>query len=291
MSSNADKIKELRNRTQAGFMDCKKALEESGNDIEKAISWLREKGISKAAKKANAIAAEGQTLVKENGDNCVILEVNSQTDFVSKNPDFVKFVKDVADTILKNKSADNIDKMVLSDKKTVADTAIDLTAKIGEKIGVRRVQLFTKTKDQSFGVYQHFNNRVSAVVLIEGKVNSDVGKEIAMQVASMNPKFVNSSEVDKNWKETEEKILIQKTIDEGKPKEFAEKIVKGRMQKILAEVCLDDQPFIKDNGITISKYLKEKGGKVLKMARYEVGEGIEKQDSNFADEVKAQMKK
>ncbi|MDE5767551.1 MAG: translation elongation factor Ts [Malacoplasma sp.] len=291
MSASAEKIKELRNRTQAGFMDCKKALEESNNDIEKAIAWLREKGISKAAKKANAIAAEGQTLVKEDGNNCVILEINSQTDFVSKNPDFVKFVKDVADTILKNKSVKDIDKMVLSSKKTIADTAIELTATIGEKIGVRRADLFTKTKDQSFGVYQHFNNRVSAMVLIEGKVSAEVGKEIAMQVASMNPKFVNSSEVDKKWKETEEKILIQKTIDEGKPKEFAEKIVKGRMGKILAEVCLDDQPFIKDNGITISKYLKEKGGKALKMIRYEVGEGIEKQESNFADEVKAQMKK
>ena len=129
------------------------------------------------------------------------------------------------------------------------------------------------------------------MVLIEGNVSKDVGKDVAMQVASMNPKFVNSNEVDQNWKETEEKLLIQKTIEEGKPKEFAEKIVKGRMSKVLAEVCLDDQPFIKDNSITISAYLTKNKGKVLKMVRYEVGEGIEKEESNFADEVKAQMKK
>lgn len=290
-SINAEKIKELRNRTQAGFMDCKKALEESNNDIDKAIAWLREKGISKAAKKANAIAAEGQTIVLEDKDNCVILEVNSQTDFVSKNNDFVKFVNDVAKLILKNKTTKNIDDMVLPSKKTVGEASIDLTATIGEKISVRRAELFTKNKNQSFGIYQHFNNRVSSMVLIEGNVSKDVGKDVAMQVASMNPKFVNSNEVDQNWKETEEKLLIQKTIEEGKPKEFAEKIVKGRMSKVLAEVCLDDQPFIKDNSITISAYLTKNKGKVLKMVRYEVGEGIEKEESNFADEVKAQMKK
>ncbi|BAC44745.1 elongation factor Ts [Malacoplasma penetrans] len=292
MSISADKIKELRSRTQAGFMDCKKALEESDNDIEKAIAWLREKGISKAAKKASAIAAEGQTTVVEKGDNCVVLEVNSQTDFVSKNADFVKFVKDVAEVILKNKSADNVDSLVLPNKKTVADTAIDLTATIGEKISVRRAQLLTKKKGQSFGVYQHFNGRISAAVLIDGEVSSEVGKDVAMQVASMNPKFVNSSQVDKKWKDEEEKLLIQKTIEEGKPKEFAEKIVAGRMVKMLAEVCLEEQPFIKDNGITIIKYLKQnKANKVLEMVRFEVGEGIEKQEANFADEVKAQMKK
>lgn len=290
-SINAEKIKELRNRTQAGFMDCKKALEESDNDIDKAIAWLREKGISKAAKKANAIAAEGQTIVLEDKDDCVILEVNSQTDFVSKNNDFVKFVDDVAKLILKNKSTKDIDNMVLPSKKTVGETAIDLTATIGEKISVRRAELFFKNSNQSFGIYQHFNNRVSAMVLIEGNVSKEVGKDVAMQVASMNPKFVNSNEVDQEWKETEEKLLIQKTIEEGKPKEFAEKIVKGRMGKILAEVCLDDQPFIKDNGITISQYLSKNKGKVLKMVRYEVGEGIEKEETNFADEVKAQMKK
>lgn len=291
MSISADKIKELRNRTQAGFMDCKKALEESGDDIEKAIAWLREKGISKAAKKASAIAAEGQTIVMEKGDNCVILEVNSQTDFVSKNADFMKFVSDVAQAILENKSTSNIDSLVLTNKKTIGDTAIDLTATIGEKISVRRAELLAKKKGQSFGIYQHFNGRISAAVLIDGEVSSDVGKDVAMQVASMNPKFVNSSQVDQNWKETEEKILIQKTIDEGKPKEFAEKIVAGRMVKMLAEVCLEEQPFIKDNGISIAKYLKDKGGKVIQMVRYEVGEGIEKQETNFADEVKAQMKK
>lgn len=291
MSVTLEKVKELRNRTQAGFADCKKALEETNDDIEKAIAWLREKGISKAAKKASAIAAEGQTLVLEKGNECVILEVNSQTDFVAKNDDFVKFVKDIAETILKNKTAKNVEAMILPNGKTVEETSVDLTAKIGEKISFRRAELLTKNDNQVFGVYQHSDNRKSAVVLIEGNVSKDVAKEIAMHLTAMNPKFLNKDQVDKEWLESERKILIQKTIDEGKPQEFAEKIVNGRMNKIIAEVCLEDQPFFKDPSFTVASYLKSHNGKAIQMVRYEVGEGIEKVVTDFAAEVKAQMKK
>lgn len=291
MSITLEKVKELRNRTQAGFADCKKALEETKDDIEKAIAWLREKGISKAAKKASAIAAEGQTLVVEKNNDCVILEINSQTDFVAKNDEFVKFVKDVADIILNNKSSKDVNQMKLPSGKTVEETSIDLTAKIGEKISFRRAELLTKNDNQVFGIYQHSDNRKSAVVLIDGKVSKDVAKDVAMHLTAMSPRFLNKDQIDKDWLESERKILIQKTIDEGKPQEFAEKIVNGRMNKVTAEVCLEDQPFFKDPGLTVAAYLKNNNGKAIQMVRYEVGEGIEKVVTDFAAEVQAQMKK
>ncbi len=291
MSVTLEKVKELRNRTQAGFADCKKALEESNDDIDKAIAWLREKGISKAAKKASAIAAEGQTKVLEKDNYCVILEVNSQTDFVAKNDDFVKFVDDVANTIVSNKTTNDIPSMKLSNGKTIDETSIELTATIGEKIGFRRAELLSKTENQVFGIYQHSDNRKSSAVLIDGKVSAEVAKDVAMHLTAMNPKFLNKDEIDQEWLESERKILIQKTIEEGKPQEFAEKIVNGRMNKITAEVCLEDQPFFKDPNITVATYVKNNGGKIIKMVRYEVGEGIEKVVTDFAAEVQAQMKK
>lgn len=291
MSITLEKVKELRTRTQAGFADCKKALEECADDIEKAIAWLREKGISKAAKKASAIAAEGQTKVLEKGNHCVILEINSQTDFVAKNDDFVKFVDDVANAIIDSKSIDNVASLKLASGKTVEETAIELTAKIGEKISFRRAEIFTKNDNQVFGIYQHSDNRKSSIVLIEGNVPSNVAKDVAMHLTAMSPKFLNKSEIDKEWLESERKILIQKTIEEGKPQEFAEKIVNGRMEKITAEVCLEDQPFFKDPSIKVETYVKNHKGKITKMARYEVGEGIEKVVTDFAAEVQAQMKK
>lgn len=291
MSITLEKVKELRNRTQAGFADCKKALEESCDDIEKAIQWLREKGISKAAKKASAIAAEGQTLVVEDGDFAVILEVNSQTDFVAKNDEFIAFVNDIAKTILNNKSSKNVELMKLSNGKTVEEMSIDLTAKIGEKISFRRSELLSKNSNQVFGIYQHSDNRKSSVVLIDGPISKDIAKEIAMHLTAMSPKFLNKNEIDSEWLENERKILVQKTIDEGKPKEFAEKIVNGRMNKITSEVCLEDQPFFKDPNITVGSYLKNNNGQLIKMIRYEVGEGIEKVVTDFAAEVQAQMKK
>lgn len=291
MSVTLEKVKELRNRTQAGFADCKKALEECADDIEKAIAWLREKGISKAAKKASAVAAEGQTKVVVKDDVCAILEVNSQTDFVAKNDDFIKFVNDIADALIANKSAENVNNMKLSNGKTVDENSIELTAKIGEKIGFRRAVVIVKSANQTFGIYQHSDNRKSAVVLIDGNVSDEVAKDVAMHLTAMNPKFLNSSEIDNEWLETERKILVQKTIEEGKPAEFAEKIVAGRMKKITSEVCLVEQDFFKDPSLTVGAYVKNNKGEIVKMIRYEVGEGIEKVVTDFAAEVQAQMKK
>lgn len=291
MNNLIDKIKELRNRTQAGFADCKKSLEETNGDIEKAIVWLREKGISKAAKKAGAIAAEGMTKVLVKNDLCVVFEVNSQTDFVAKNDDFVNFVNEIGETILKNKSTENINSMKLSSGLTIEETSNELTAKIGEKISFRRAFLFEKTDKQTFGIYQHIDNKKSAMVLIDNIVNPEVSKNIAMHLTAMNPKFLNENEIDKDWLESEKQILIQKTIDEGKPKEFAEKIVMGRLKKIKSESCLEQQEFFKDSSLTVGQYANNNGGKIIKMIRLEVGEGIEKKQVDFAEEVKAQMKK
>lgn len=285
------KVKELRERTQAGYMDCQQALKETNGDVEKAIAFLREKGIAKAAKKAGAIASEGTTDVVVEKDLCLLVEINSQTDFVAKNEEFKQYVKDVEKAILKNKSTENVGKMKINSKEDVDAAGINLTAKIGEKISFRRAELIKKEKDQVIGAYRHANERISAAVVIEGKVKEEVAKEVAMHVAAMAPKFLNEKEVDKEWLENEKKILIAKTIEEGKPKEFAEKIVNGRMKKVLEEVCLVDQPFFKSPDVTIGNYVKNNGGTLVKMVRFELGEGIEKVETDFASEVASQMKK
>ncbi|MBD5445779.1 MAG: elongation factor Ts [Mycoplasma sp.] len=285
------KVKELRDRTQAGYMDCKQALEETKGDVEKAILFLREKGIAKAAKKAGAIASEGTTDVVEKDGLCLLIEVNSQTDFVAKNDEFKKYVKDIESAILKNKSTKDVGKMKLGNGETVDSVAINLTAKIGEKISFRRAELIKKENNQQIGIYRHANERISAAVVIEGKVKPEILKNVAMHVAAMAPKFLDEKQVDKEWLENEKKILIAKTIDEGKPKEFAEKIVAGRIKKILEEACLIDQPFFKDPSVTIGKYVKDNGGSLVKMIRFELGEGIEKVQTDFASEVASQMKK
>ncbi|MEG0879203.1 MAG: translation elongation factor Ts [Malacoplasma sp.] len=287
------KVKELRERTQAGFMDCQKALIENNGDIDKSIEWLREKGIAKAAKKADAIAAEGVTKILVSGDSCLILEVNTQTDFVAKNKEFQDLVNLISESILKNKktSKEDVEAMIVANGKDVKTLCLEATGKIGEKINFRRAEILSKNKDQTFGVYQHSNDRVSSIVLIEGIVDTNVAKDVAMHVTAMNPKFINKNEIDKNWLETERKILIEKTIQEGKPKEFAEKIVVGRLDKTIAEVCLEEQAFIKDPNIKVGTYLSTNGGKISKMIRYELGEGIEKANTDFVSEVTSQMKR
>lgn len=287
------KVKELRDRTQAGFMDCQKALIENKGDIDKSIEWLRERGIAKAAKKADAIAAEGVTNVKTVDNNCLILEVNTQTDFVAKNKEFQDIVISIANAILKSgkTSKEEVEATILANGKDIKTLCLEATSKIGEKISFRRAEILSKSKDQTFGIYQHSNDRVSSVVLIEGIIDNDVAKGIAMHVTAMNPKFISKNDVDKKWIDSEKKILIEKTIQEGKPKEFAEKIVSGRLDKVISEVCLEEQDFIKDPNIKVGKYASSHGGKILKMIRYELGEGIEKSNIDFASEVASQMKK
>lgn len=293
MSSFADKVKELRQRTQAGFMDCQKALKECSEDIEKAILWLREKGFAKASKKADAIAAEGLTnaIVKDN--LALVIEVNTQTDFVAKNDNFIELFNKISDAILKNKktSKEEVEALVLDNGQDIKTACLELTAKIGEKIEFRRAELLEKNSSQSFGAYQHSNGKISSILLFEGNVKEEVGKDVAMHLTAMNPKFMNKDAVDPKWLETEKNLLLEKTKQEGKDPKFAEKIIEGRMNKILAENCLEDQPFFKDDSVTIKKYLEQNGGKVIKMVRFELGEGIEKKVEDFASEVAAQMKK
>lgn len=297
MNITPQKVKELRERTQAGFMDCQKALAETGGDIEKAIEWLREKGISKAAKKADAIAAEGITNAIIKGDQALVIEVNSQTDFVAKNDIFINLVNQIIDAIFVNKvtSKEDVEKMVLANGKDVKTCCIEATATIGEKIEFRRAKLLSKNANQSFGAYQHSNSKVSSIVLIDGVVSAELGKDVAMHLTAMNPKFLSKETVDKSWLETERRILLEKSKEEqknnAKDPKFMDKIVEGRLSKILAENCLEEQPFIKDSAITIKKLLENSKAKLLDMARFELGEGIEKKVDDFASEVAAQMKK
>lgn len=291
------KVKELRERTQAGFMDCQKALAESNGDIDKAIEWLREKGISKAAKKADAIAAEGITNAIIRDNECLVIEVNSQTDFVAKNDEFINLVNGIIDAIFTNKKTDkdSVEKMKLSNGKDIKTACVEATAKIGEKIEFRRATLLTKNANQSFGAYQHNNSKVSSAVLIDGNVDESFGKDIAMHLTAMNPRFLSKDNVDKKWLESERKILIEKSKEESKnsqkdPK-FMDKIIDGRLNKILAENCLEEQPFFKDGSLTVKKLLEQKNAKIIEMVRFELGEGIEKKVDDFASEVAAQMKK
>ena len=286
---NASLIKELRDISGAGMMDCKKALEENDNDIKKATEWLREKGIAKAAKKAGRIAAEGLSTVIVDGNKAVILEINCETDFVSKNEKFQNFIKEVAETILKSDAKTNEEALKLPcSEGTLEDYVTTMTATIGEKISFRRFSLVEKKDNENFGAYIHMGGRISVLSLIEG-ASEDVAKDVSMHAAAMRPEYVTRDQVPTDQVEKEKKILTEEAIREGKPAEIAEKMVMGRINKYYKEICLEEQDFVKDNSVTVSKYVANNGGKINKVVRYEVGEGLEKRQDNFAEEVAAQM--
>lgn len=291
MAVDAKKVKELREMTQAGFLDCQKALTETDGDIEAAVKILKEKGAAKAEKKAGAIATEGITDILCEGNKALIIEINSQTDFVAQNEEFVKLSEDMKKTILENDvvNVSEVEGLTLSNGKSVKEACTEATAKIGEKIGFRRAGIATKKDDQTFGLYVHHNKRYSAMVVVSGNIDSDVAKDVAMHLGAMNPKFMNKESVDQTWLEEERQRLIKQTMDEGKPAEFAEKIVNGRMSKLLAEYCLEDQPFVKEPSMTVGQYLANHNSKLLFMKRFELGEGIEKKVVDFAAEVAEQM--
>ena len=302
MAITAQMVKELRETTGAGMMDCKKALTEADGNMEKAIDLLREKGLSKAAKKADRIAAEGLVNIEMNaeGNAASIVEVNSETDFVAKNQDFKDFVKDVAQMVLEGDYADVPALLAANHKegKALQDVLNDRIATIGEKIDVRR---FAKLSvDGKVGGYIHGGGKIGVLVQLETSANDEkvvaLGRDIAMQVAAMNPKYISRDDVDKDYIAHETEVLTQQALNEGKPANIVEKMVVGRLNKELKEVCLLDQVFVKDSELTISKLVakvaKEVGAdiKVAGMLRYEVGEGIEKKEENFAEEVAKQMK-
>lgn len=301
MAVTAALVKELRERTGAGMMDCKKALVETDGDIEKAIDYLREKGIMKAQKKAGRIAAEGLVRVAfgEGNKTASIVEVNSETDFVAKNEEFIEFVEDLAKEVLVKGNMPMEQFMAEPfGEGTVQETLTAKVAKIGENLSIRR---FAKVEEDGvvYVGYTHGGGRIGVIVGIKTDAAADeiaaVGKDVAMQVASMNPKFVNEDGVDPEYLENEKKILTEQVLNEGKKPEMVERIVGGKIKKELKEVCLLDQPFVKDGDVSVQQYVanaaKEIGKdmEVVSMIRYEVGEGIEKKEDDFAAEVAAQV--
>ena len=287
---DAKTVAELRAKTGAGMMDCKKALSETNGDISAAIDYLREKGIAKAAKKESRIAAEGLANVYINGNKAVILEVNSETDFVSKNEEFTSMLDTIGNTIL-NSNAKTVEEALElpCEEGTIKDLIIAKTAKIGEKLSLRRIEVVEKTDDERFGSYLHMGGKIAVLTVLTG-ANEEVAKDVAMQAAAMKPEFVREDEIPTDRVEKERAIFKEQAMNEGKPAEIAEKMVEGRLKKFFKEICLVSQSFIKNGDIDVATYVKNNGGEVKSMIRYEVGEGMEKRNDNFAEEVMNQVK-
>jgi elongation factor Ts len=291
MDISAQLVKELRERSGVGMMDCKQALQETSGNIEAAITWLREKGISKAAKKQSRIAAEGLCSVVENGNTAILFELNSETDFVSKNETFLSFLHSLTTLFGKELPSNDAQALALTlNGKTVETLISELTFTIGEKISLRRVTNVKKTNDQVFGSYVHGGGRIVTVVVANGS-KADVAKDIAMHVAAINPQYVDQSQVPAEEIQKEKAILTQEALNEGKPKEIVEKMVLGRINKFLKDICLLNQPFVKNPDVTVEQYLKPLSTSVVSFVRLAVGEGIEKVETDFAAEVAAQVGK
>lgn len=286
---SASLVKELRELTGAGMLDCKKALEACNGNIDDAIAWLREKGISKAAKKADRIAAEGLADILIEGNKAVIVEVNSETDFVAKNQEFKDLVKAILKAIIENEPKTNEDVLnLVVDGETVNDLIVNKTAKIGEKLSFRRFSKIEKNDEQVFGSYIHMGGKIAVLTRLNG-ANEEVAKDVAMHAAAMRPSVVRREQVPQEEVEKEREILKEQAINEGKPADIAEKMVMGRIQKYYKENCLIHQSFVKNGDIDVETYVKNNGGVVKSMIRYEVGEGMKKRSENFAEEVAKQI--
>lgn len=289
---SAQLVKQLRDMTGVGMMDAKKALVQTEGDIDAAVDYLRENGLAKAAKKADRIAAEGITNVLVDGNVAVVLEVNAETDFVAKNDKFQALVAKLSQVILANKPADLEAALeIVTDEGKVSDVIAEATTVIGEKISLRRFEIVEKSDADAFGAYLHMGGRIGVLTVLEGSTDADAAKDIAMHVAAINPKYVDRSEVSADELEHEKKVLTEQALNEGKPANIVEKMIAGRLNKFLAEISLNDQPFVKDPDTTVSKYAASKGAKVKLFHRYEVGEGLEKRVDNFVEEVMGQVKK
>ncbi|HFZ4816737.1 TPA: translation elongation factor Ts [Staphylococcus aureus] len=289
---SAKLVKELRKKTGAGMMDCKKALTETDGDIDKAIDYLREKGIAKAAKKADRIAAEGLVHVETKGNDAVIVEINSETDFVARNEGFQELVKEIANQVLDTK-AETVEALMettLPNGKSVDERIKEAISTIGEKLSVRRFAIRTKNDNDAFGAYLHMGGRIGVLTVVEGSTDEEAARDVAMHIAAINPKYVSSEQVSEEEINHEREVLKQQALNEGKPENIVEKMVEGRLRKYLQEICAVDQDFVKNPDVTVEAFLKTKGGKLVDFVRYEVGEGMEKREENFADEVKGQMK-
>ncbi len=302
MAVTAALVKELRETTGAGMMDCKKALVETDGDIDKAIEYLREKGLSKAAKKSDRIAAMGLVRIAFADDNkkAALVEVNSETDFVAKNDEFIEFVETIAQIALQNdaKNVEELKTLAYGNGNTVGEELTNKIATIGENLNIRRFAKFDEAGVVYSG-YIHTNGMIGVVVGIKTDATAEdiavVGKDVSMQVASMNPQFLDESAVDADYIAHEKEILRHQVLNEGKPENMVDKIVEGKVKKELKEVCLLDQKFVKNGDLTVKQYVDEtakelgKDMAVVSMIRYEVGEGIEKKEEDFAAEVAAQQ--
>ncbi len=285
----ASLVKELRDLTGAGMMDCKKALEATNGNIEEAVVWLREKGIASAAKKSGRIAAEGTSNVKSVGNTAVILEVNSETDFVAKNEQFVELVAGLADILLASKPASLEEALKVDfNGQTIEEAVVSATATIGEKITLRRFEIVEKNDNQVFGEYIHMGGKISAVAVLNGD-NAELARDIAMQVASMSPQYVSQKEIPSEIVDKETAIQVEIVNNDeslsGKPEQVIQGIIKGRVSKQMQEISLVDQIYFKDGKSKVAQVLKEANTDVASFVRYAVGEGIEKREEDFAAEV------
>ena len=286
----ASLVKELRERTGAGMMDCKKALTQTDGDIDAAIDYLRENGIAKAAKKADRIAAEGLSHIEVKGNKAVILEINSETDFVAKNEKFVALVKNVAEAILAAEPATLEEALQVEAQGGTVEAVINEgIATIGEKLSLRRFEVVTKSDADAFGAYSHMGGRIGVLTFVEGSTDEEAAKDVAMHIAALAPKYLDESEVPADVLEHEKKVLTEQALNEGKPANIVEKMIVGRINKFLEEITVVKQKFVKDDSFTVEKFVASKGGKLAKFVRYEVGEGIEKKEDNFAEEVMSQV--
>ena len=287
---SAKQVSELRALTGAGMMDCKQALSATNGDMNAAVDWLREKGIAKSAKKSSRIAAEGLANIYVEGNTAVILEVNSETDFVSKNEEFTSMIDEIGTALLKSDAKTLEDALAINLKEgTVNDLIVAKTAKIGEKLSLRRFEIINKKDNEVFGTYLHMGGKIAVIVKVEG-ADENVAKDVAMQAAAMKPQYLDEASVPSDVIEHESEVIKAQAMEEGKPADIAEKMVTGRIKKFYKEICLVDQPFIKDGDIDVKTYVKNNGGSVLSMTRYEVGEGMQKREENFAEEVMNQIK-
>jgi elongation factor Ts len=293
MAITAQMVKELREKTGAGMMDCKKALQATDGDMNKAIDFLREKGIAKAANKSDRIAAEGITAIVTEGNDAVILEVNSETDFVAKNEGFQVLVKELSAHLVKNKPAtvEEAEAQTMENGATVADYINAAIAKIGEKLSLRRFAVISKTDSDAFGAYLHMGGRISVLSVLEGTTDDSAAKDVSMHIAALNPKYVSRDQVSAEEVEHEREVLTQQALNEGKPEKIVAKMVEGRLGKYFEDVCVLDQTFVKNPDLKVRQFVESKGATIREFVRYEVGEGIEKREDNFAEEVMNQIKK
>ncbi|HLS07662.1 translation elongation factor Ts, partial [Lentibacillus sp.] len=288
MAITAKLVKELREKTGAGMMDCKKALQETDGDIDKAIEFLREKGMAKAAKKADRIAAEGLAHIEFDGNTAALLEVNCETDFVTKNDQFKQLLSELGTHIVKQKPEtveEALKQQLHGDGDTVEQYINAAVGKIGEKISLRRFTLLNKTDNDAFGAYLHMGGTIGVLTLLEGTTDENLAKDIAMHAAAVSPRYVSKDDVPEDEVNKEREVLKTQAMNEGKPEHIVEKMVEGRLGKFFEEICLLEQDFVKDPDQKVKKYVADNNASVSTFVRYEVGEGLEKREENFAEEV------